>query len=377
MAADLRHAAGTTAETSATDAGLLYERYSRRILAYCLHALRDRGEAEDAVQTTFLHAHRALERGVTPEHEFAWLHTIAKNVCRVQKRTAARRAVVTGVDLDAFPAGGGDGDENELLLGLGAALASMPETQRRALLMREWQGLSSSEVASRMGMSTPATYALLTRARRSLAHGLTTVKGRSALGVHVWPLLLRLKAFFAGGAAKVATATAIGVAVAAGGAATIEGTLVDRQNGSSVDEQSVPGGEFATPVSARVVHTSDSVTSAARGGAASREDAPEDGGGVTALAPGEPDGADVPTPAQPRMEPDAPTTEPSGAAEITQPVEDEVEAALEVVPELPLPEVDVDTGVVTEIVPDELPPPVDGAGLTEQVPPVPELPPLP
>ena len=104
MAVDMRRATGTATAISTTDAGVLYERYSGRILAYCLHALRDRGEAEDAVQTTFLQAHRALARGTTPEHEFAWLHTIAKNVCRVQKRTAARRAVVTGVDLDTFPA---------------------------------------------------------------------------------------------------------------------------------------------------------------------------------------------------------------------------------------------------------------------------------
>ena len=107
----------------------------------------------------------------------------------------------------------------ERLRGLGEALARMPETQRRALLMREWQGLSSAEVASQMGMSAPATYALLTRARRSLADALTTVKGRSALGLNVWPLLLRLKGLFAGGTAKVATTAAAAVAVAASGVA--------------------------------------------------------------------------------------------------------------------------------------------------------------
>jgi RNA polymerase sigma-70 factor, ECF subfamily len=227
VAADMRRMTGTAAATSTTDAGVLYERYSGRILAYCLHALRDRGEAEDAVQTTFLQAHRALARGTTPEHEFAWLHTIAKNVCRVQRRTAARRAVVTGIDLDTFPAGGGGADEREHLRGLSEALASMPETQRRALLMHEWHGLSSAEVASRMGMSAPATYALLTRARRSLADALTTVKGRSALGLNVWPLLLRLKGLVAGGTAKVATTTAVVVAVAASGV-TIQSALEDR-----------------------------------------------------------------------------------------------------------------------------------------------------
>jgi RNA polymerase sigma factor (sigma-70 family) len=376
----MRRAAGTTAESSSTAVGLLYERYSRRILAYCLHALRDRSEAEDAVQTTFLHAHRALRRGVTPEHEFAWLHTIAKNVCRMQQRTAARRAVVTGVDLDAYPAVGDAADEKELRRALGDALASLPEAQRRALVMREWQGLSSSEVASRMGMSTPATYALLTRARRSLVHALTTVKGRSALGVNVWPLLARLKALFAGGAAKVATATAIGVAVAAGGATT-ERALADRLNGPSVDTQSVPGSETATPVFARAVHTSDSMTSATRGAGDARDGAgaPSPGGGVTAYVPEQPDAADAPTPALPPTESEVPT-EPTAAAETPSPVEDELEAALEAVPELPLPEVGVDIPGVSEVVPDEPLPPFADSGLPEppvEVPPVPALPPLP
>ena len=179
MAVDLRHVQRMDPHHSATEAGLLYERYSGRILAYCIHALRDRGDAEDAVQTTFLHAHRALQRGVVPEHEFAWLHTVAKNVCRMQRRTAARRGAVTGIDLDALPAREGDAGDQELLSGLDDALASLPERQRRALVMRELRGLSSEEVASQLGMSATATYALLTRARRSLARALT-VGGRSA-----------------------------------------------------------------------------------------------------------------------------------------------------------------------------------------------------
>ena len=384
MAADMRRTTGTAAATSTTDAGMLYERYSGRILAYCLHALRDRGEAEDAVQTTFLQAHRALARGTTPEHEFAWLHTIAKNVCRVQKRTAARRAVVTGVDLDTFAAVGGDADETERLRGLGDALASMPETQRRALLMREWHGLSSAEVASRMGMSAPATYALLTRARRSLADALTTAKGRSALSLNVWPLLLRLKGVFAEGTAKVATTTAAAVAVAASGVA-IESVLVERSNRPSVVEQSAPGGATATPVSALAVGTSGAVTSVVRKADRFREDVPTRAG----------DDAEQ---LGCRGQPDATGCADPGAAAGSSPrrrrprrqaylrprswrwTTRRSSPCWSPLPELPLPEVDlgVVTEVADEVVPDELPT-VDETGLPEsvEVPPVPDLPRLP
>ena len=379
MAADMRPTTGTAAAISTNDAGMLYERYSGRILAYCLHALRDRGDAEDAVQITFLQAHRALARGTTPEHEFAWLHTIAKNVCRVQKRTAARRAVVTGVDLDTFAAVGGDADEKDRLRGLGDALASIPEAQRRALLMREWQGLSSAEVASRMGMSAPATYALLTRARRSLVDALTTAKGRSALSLNVWPLLLRLRGRFAEGTAKVATTMAATVAVAASGVA-IESALVERSNRPTVVEHSSPSVATVPPVSALAAGTSGAVTSVVRKADRFRQGAPTRAGdtGAARVPEGEP-GTTAP------LTPDLPRNQLPGATDAPEPpvvaVADEtLEPVLEPLPGLPLPEVDlgVVTGAADHLVPGELPP-VDetGSPVPVEVPPLPGLPPLP
>lgn len=206
------------------DAARLFEQHSNRVFGYCLRCLGSRADAEDAVQTTFLYAHRALERGVVPESEYAWLHSIAKNVCRWQQRTTARRGRLSAeVDLDTLPGRGGDeGDERELLMGLGEALASIPESQRRALLLREWQGLSSDEIASRLGMSASATYALLTRARQSLRRALTAASDRPLLGVDfgflLYQLRSQLKTLFAGTSAKVG-ATVVVVGVAAGGVA--------------------------------------------------------------------------------------------------------------------------------------------------------------
>lgn len=375
VAVHMRHAVEPIARDSPTDAGLLYERYSGRILAYCLYALRDRGEAEDAVQTTFLNAHRALAKGVAPEHEFAWLHMIAKNVCRVQRRTAARRAVVTGVDLDAFPACHDDSNGAEVLHDVGEALASIPEAQRRALVMREWHGLSSAEIASRMGISTPATYALLTRARRSLAHALSTAKGRSALGLNVWPSLARFKALFAGdGAAKIATTTALAVGVVAGGV-TIEQALVDRPHAPPRADRSATDVERATFVPVRAVPASGATATAAlTEGVRARVRAPTRGNDGTITAQAQP--AALPTAPPRQVEPEAPA-EPTVPVETTSVVDDTTAAALDAVPELPLPELDGE--LLDDIVPGEALPPLDDSVPIEpvQAPPLPELPPLP
>jgi RNA polymerase sigma factor (sigma-70 family) len=205
-------------ETS--DAGRLFEEHSKRLFGYCLGVLGSRAEAEDAVQTTYLYAHRALQRGVVPEFEYAWLHTIAGNVCRWQLRTLARRgSLSTDLDLDEFPSKLDDGSESrELRMQLEDALAAIPESQRRALVLREWHGLSSHEVASRLGMSTTATYALITRARRSLARAMTTAR-RPVLGFDLGSLLCKLRELFAGGTAKVVATTAAAGSVAIGGIA--------------------------------------------------------------------------------------------------------------------------------------------------------------
>ena len=70
---------------------------------YCLRQLGSSADAEDAVQTTFLHALRALQRDVAPECVEAWLTVIARNVCHTHRRTLGRRgALASDVDLDAI-----------------------------------------------------------------------------------------------------------------------------------------------------------------------------------------------------------------------------------------------------------------------------------
>ena len=63
-------AAPTFRESAATDeaaqAGLLYERYAGQLLGFCRARLSSREEAEDAVQQTFLNAHRSLRSGTRP-----------------------------------------------------------------------------------------------------------------------------------------------------------------------------------------------------------------------------------------------------------------------------------------------------------------------
>lgn len=205
----------------------LYERYARQIFAYCLHQLGNREEAEDATQSTFLNVFRGYQRGVDPEFESAWVYKIAQNVCLTRQRSSSRRRrVETPGDLDAMqdilPSHQADSDE---LIRLPEALGEMPEQQRRALLLREWQGLSYKEIADELGLSQAAVETLLFRARRTLAAGLTeepkakTLGQKLRTGGDLGSILALVKTLLFSGGAKVA-ATVVTVAATSVVAAT-------------------------------------------------------------------------------------------------------------------------------------------------------------
>jgi RNA polymerase sigma-70 factor (ECF subfamily) len=211
----LGRASGVEPRTAPADALTgLYERHADRVFQYCLNWLRSREEAEDAAQTTFLYAYRGLDRGVVPTHERGWLLSIARNVCLSRTDAARRRAVEVAQDphaleeIIAAPA-----PSNELD-GLTDALATLTEQQRHAILLREWHGLSYSEIAERLELSQAAVETLLFRARRSLARRL-----RQPLGVGSF--LPWLRSLGEGGAAKVALGVAAVAVTATTGAVTI------------------------------------------------------------------------------------------------------------------------------------------------------------
>lgn len=218
-------------EADATRA--LYEQYSRQILNYCVHQLNSREEAEDAVQTTFMNAFRGLKRGVVPEAEQAWLFKIAENVCLSRRRSSWRRGKVESpndfeVLQEIVPSK--HANRADELIGLEDALEAMPENQRRAILLREWQGLSYREIADELELSQAAVETLIFRARRSLAAGLESPvapKRRRRIsaagdGLSLGSLIAGLKSVLTGGAAVKAVAVAV-----AAGSATLAATQAE------------------------------------------------------------------------------------------------------------------------------------------------------
>ena len=146
----------------------LYDRYRASLLAFCRHTLRDREDGEDALQQTFLRAHRALCKRRPPDAVRPWLFAIARNRC-FTLLAARRYAVVAPEDYEP----GCDGLTDDVrrradLRQLVDDIGRLPADQRAALVLFELGDLSQADIASVMGCSAGRVKALIFQARTAL-----------------------------------------------------------------------------------------------------------------------------------------------------------------------------------------------------------------
>jgi RNA polymerase sigma factor (sigma-70 family) len=172
------HADRTTRREAAGIVGGLFERHGRMVYGVCRAMLRDGHEAEDATQQVFLSAYQALLGGAHVREAGGWLATIARNECRARIADGMRRPLpVADEDLEGRLAERDEHVRRAHVEELRAALVELPERQREAVVLRYIYGLRYGEVATALGLSRPATEALLFRARRSMRLRLRPVVG--------------------------------------------------------------------------------------------------------------------------------------------------------------------------------------------------------
>jgi RNA polymerase sigma-70 factor, ECF subfamily len=142
----------------------LYVVYSHNIYGYVRSIVHDEHEAEDVTQHVFAKLMTAIvrydDRGVP---FFAWLLRLARNVAIDQLRSNRLTPTETVVDPDTSC--GADLDRAETVR---AALATLPDEQRRVVLLRHVVGLTPGEIADQMGRSEGSIHGLHHRGRRAL-----------------------------------------------------------------------------------------------------------------------------------------------------------------------------------------------------------------
>jgi RNA polymerase sigma-70 factor (ECF subfamily) len=137
----------------------LYEVHSSRALAVALRVLRDRADAEDVVQETFVEVwKRAAEYDPARGSAVAWLVTIARTRAIDRLRARASLARAEGAAANAqleLPAAAPEAlevvEQRRARERIAAALESLPAEQRRAIELAYYEGLTHREIAARTG----------------------------------------------------------------------------------------------------------------------------------------------------------------------------------------------------------------------------------
>jgi RNA polymerase sigma-70 factor (ECF subfamily) len=155
----------------------LIRRHERRLYQLAYRLLKDPQETEDALQEVFLKAYENAGRFQPISTVKAWLNRITANHClnRLRERVpqdslddeerAPQLLSRTANPLEAL-------EESDLARRLEGLLSSLPENQRRALVLKRFGDLSYQEIAEIMGTSPGAVDGLIKRARQFLRNAL-------------------------------------------------------------------------------------------------------------------------------------------------------------------------------------------------------------
>jgi RNA polymerase sigma-70 factor (ECF subfamily) len=158
---------------------LLVLKYQHKVMGLVRRFVKDPTEAEDVAQEAFIKAYRAINTFRGDSAFYTWLYRIAVNTA---KNTLDARKRRPGSDLDIEDAEDfafSDSlriDENpeNLLAGedmhriVEETLVSLPEDLRKALMLREFDGLSYEEIAQMMGCPIGTVRSRIFRAREAI-----------------------------------------------------------------------------------------------------------------------------------------------------------------------------------------------------------------
>jgi RNA polymerase sigma-70 factor, ECF subfamily len=172
---------GTTLPDNPTDAELvesckrgdvrafekLYQLHAARMKSLAFHLLASRGDAEDAVQETFLKVYRAVGAFEENSALSTWIYRILINCCydsMRKKQRLAEQPILTDIPMD---------NKLNQRVAIERALLKLNERHRLVFLMFEVEGLKHSEIAGVLEVPEGTSRAWLFEAKRALKQMLT------------------------------------------------------------------------------------------------------------------------------------------------------------------------------------------------------------
>lgn len=160
----------------------LVDKYKQPVINLLYRTLRDATEAEDLAQNVFVQVFKSADRYRVEAKFSTWLYTIARNLCLNELRRRSRHPAESldagSENLEDSPARQFEDRRSvappdqllrdELTAKVQAALDTLPENQRTAILLYQEQDMSYEEISKVLDCSLSATKSLIHRGRETL-----------------------------------------------------------------------------------------------------------------------------------------------------------------------------------------------------------------
>jgi RNA polymerase sigma-70 factor (ECF subfamily) len=175
---------------------ILMRRHNQRVYRVARAVVKDETEVEDVMQQAYINAFTHLHQFEERSQFSTWLIRIALHEAFGRRRKMQRTESVTGIQsnldenrgelMDTIASPQADPERQayaqELNRVLEAAVDTLPETYRTVFMLRDIEGLSTSETGEGLGLGEEAVKTRLHRARAMIRRAVTARIGAVATG---------------------------------------------------------------------------------------------------------------------------------------------------------------------------------------------------
>jgi RNA polymerase sigma-70 factor (ECF subfamily) len=147
----------------------IWETFHVPLLQFIQKRVADSQTAEDLLQEVFLKIHQHIEALGDVKKLESWIYQITRNAIVDYYRSKKPTTTLEGEEVLQLPEALPDDDiVSELFPSIRAMVKSLPDQDRQALILTEYQGLTQKELGERLGLSFSGAKSRVQRAREKL-----------------------------------------------------------------------------------------------------------------------------------------------------------------------------------------------------------------
>ncbi len=152
----------------------LYEETNKAVYGFAYSILKNPQDAQDILQDTYVHIHRAAGTYKSQGKPMAWIFTITRNLALMKIRRGKKTVELDNEQIANVSTHIDFSERSDNKIALLEALAQLPDDVRQIVVLHSVSGLKHREIAEIMDMALPT---VLTKYNRALKKLRTIIQG--------------------------------------------------------------------------------------------------------------------------------------------------------------------------------------------------------